>query len=151
MKTTFQYLVKILVILFVVFFVDFVQAKFVKSDQVILELDDIIVNSTHQAFKNRVEKIASNRNFNYRKALKYAKSINKYYCFNGFEISEVELLKYFKRAARRSRSVEEFVNYFRERDLRFLELLDDQVVTGLYNNVRKTTLNGLLDALSAYY
>ena len=96
MKTTFQYLVKILVILFVVFFVDFVQAKFVKSDQVILELDDIIVNSTHQAFKNRVEKIASNRNFNYRKALKYAKSINKYYCFNGFEISEVELLKYFK-------------------------------------------------------
>lgn len=142
---------KIFMILFVVFFTDFAQAQYGKADQVILELDDITVKSTHQAFKNRVEKIASNRNFHYRKTLKHAKSMDKYYCFNGFKISEVELLKYFKRAARRSGSVKEFVNYFQERDLHFLELLDDQVVTGLYNNVRKTTLNGLLDTWPAYY
>lgn len=117
----------------------------------IIQLDTISVTSGQQDFNKFILNTIHSGSFNYRKVLKKAKSENELYKFKRFNLSKVELLKQFKKAARKSDSVEEFVSYFHERDFNFLEHLEDYVIAGLYNTMRKTTFNGLLDAWQSYY
>jgi len=117
----------------------------------IINLDTISIVSNQDKFEDMVSKIVSNGRFRYRKTLRHSKSVNKEYVFQDVHISEVEILKLFKKAARKSDSPEEFENYFFERKLYFLDKLEGYVVSGLYNTLRKTTFNGILDDWQSYH
>jgi len=118
---------------------------------VVVNLDAISIVSNQDKFKNMVSKIVSNGSFRYRKALRHSKSVNKQYDFRNVHISEVEILKLFKKAARKSGSPEEFKDYFFDRNLYFLNMLEGYVVSSLYNTIRKTTFNGILDDWQSYH
>tara|TARA_R110002020_G_C16259931_1_gene770395 strand:+ start:112 stop:582 length:471 start_codon:yes stop_codon:yes gene_type:complete len=146
MKTLNQNLKKIIGLMIAGLFAISVDAQINNEKEYgIINLDTLSVVSNKQAFKGMVSKIISNKKFKYRKTLKHSKAVNKEYDFSNISISEVEILKHFKKAARKSDSVEEFISYFHERNLDFLKVLDGSVISNLYFTIRQTTLNGHLD------
>lgn len=146
MKTLNQNLIKIIALTIAGLFAITVDAQIHNKNEFgIIHLDTHTVVSNHHAFKGMVSQILSNKNFKYRKTLKHAKAVNKEYEFSNISISEVEILKHFKRAARNSESVEEFISYFRDRKLDFITVLEGSDISNLYFTIRQTTLNGHLD------
>ena len=124
---------------------------FQKTESQIVDLDTVQVLYRTPEFNQLVTKITSAKNFKYRKTLRNSKSINKEYYLDNVKISEADLLKHFKKAARKSESVEGFVSYFEKMDMGFLKLLDPYDLQQLYNVIRKTTFNGFLDDWQRYY
>ena len=122
-----------------------------KPELQIIHLDTPSVVSNQLEFKNMVSKIVSNGKFRYRKTLRHSKSTNKQYEFNNIKISEVEVLRHFKKAARTSGTVQEFKFYFSSRNLKFIEMLDGDVISSLYSTIRQKTFNGKLENWQTYY
>ena len=98
-----------------------------------------------------ISEIITDEDFKYRSALKKAKTNQKYYLIGRVKISETDLLKHFKKAARKSDSVAAFAGYFQNRNLDFITVLDQYVLEQLYNTLRQTTFNGFLDNWQKYY
>ena len=115
------------------------------------ELDTVTIASSQQAFIHMVAEITTSHRFRYRKALRRSKTSNKLYVFSDMTISETQILKHFKKAARKSPSAEGFRSYFLENDLTFINLLDWRTISSLYTTMRKTTFNGYLDDLDSIY
>ena len=109
------------------------------------QLDTVKLSSQHYTIDKMISKIVSNENFKYRKTIRKARRSKRELIFNGQLISEVEVLKLFKKAARKSESVDEFINYFNDRNQILLIEIERSIIVNLYDNVRKTTLNGYLD------
>ncbi|MEH6406920.1 MAG: hypothetical protein V7767_06555 [Leeuwenhoekiella sp.] len=152
MKTLYQNPLKIFVFIIAAFFAIALNAQVSsEKDFEIIHLDTLSVVSNQQEFKNMVSKIVSNGNFRYRKTLRHSKAVNKQYKFSNVSISEVQILKHFKKAARRSESAEEFISYFQDRNLNFLDMLDGYAISSLYNTVRQTTFNGYMDDWQSYH
>ena len=117
----------------------------------IVDLDTVNVNYKSTAVNDFVSDIITDKDFKYRKALKESKSSNKYYRLGDVEITEANLLKHFKKAARKSDSAEAFALYFKNINLSFIAALDQYVIEQLYNTIRQTTFNGFLDNWQKYY
>jgi len=66
-----------------------------------------------------VSNIVINEDFKYRKTLKEAKAEKNEYILRNTRISEVQILKNYKRAARRSELVEEYISCFQDRKSQF--------------------------------
>lgn len=110
-----------------------------------IQLDTVAVTSNNPTIEKLISKIVLAENFKYRRTLKKARDSKRQYIFNERSISEVEVLKHYKKAARKSESSTQFINYFNDRNLAFLIETERSMVTTLYDNVRKTTFNGYLD------
>lgn len=119
----------------------------IESESVIVQLDTVSVNGNYASFEKMASNIATSTNFKYRKALRKAKTSKNVYVFSDGEMSEVTILKYFKKAARKADTVDDFRNYFDERDLSFIETLDGKTINNIYLRIRPTTFNGYLDDL----
>lgn len=127
---------------------------FAQADQQpakMLHADTVTVNYKNPAVKNFVSDIISDTDFNYRKTLRESKSSQKYYTVGDVEITEANLLKQFKKAARKSDSPEAFTLYFKNINLNFVATLDQYVLEQLYNTIRQTTFYGFLDNWQKYY
>ncbi|MEH6656355.1 hypothetical protein [Leeuwenhoekiella marinoflava] len=116
-----------------------------------VNLDTVNLDSRSVAINQFVSDIITDKDFKYRKALRESKSSKKHYTLNNFEITETDLLKHFKKAARKSDSVAGFARYFQNRNLSFIAALDQYVLEQLYNTIRQTTFNGFLDNWQKYY
>lgn len=150
MKTLNQYAIRIIMLGMVSLFTLSAYAqKETEEFTGLISLDTVSVVVNQHSLEKMVSKIVLNKNFKYRKALRKSKMSNKQFVFLNTTISEGEILKHFKRAARRSESVDEFIGYFYDRNLSFLMALDGNVIAGLYDTLRKTTFNGYLDELEA--
>lgn len=103
------------------------------------------------AINGMVSRINGNEDYNYRENLSKARVSNTLYHFDGGNFSEVGILKHFKKAARKSTSLEEFRSYFSKRNLPFIDGLDYQMVSTLYATLRKSTLNGYLELLDTKF
>ena len=117
------------------------------SESAIVQLDTVSVNSNYASFEKMASNIATSTNFKYRKALRKAKASKNVYVFSERQISEVAILKYFKKAARKADTVDDFRNYFYEWDLSFIDILDGKTISNIYIRIRPTTFNGYLDDL----
>jgi len=117
----------------------------------IVDLDTVNVNYRSTAVNDFVLEIITDKDFKYRKALKESKSSKRYYVVCDVEITEANLLKQFKKAARKSDSPEAFTLYFKNINLNFVAALDQYVIEQLYNTIRQTTFNGFLDNWQKYY
>lgn len=150
MKTFNHYPAKITMLIIMTLFTISVSAqKETERESEIIYLDSVAVAANQHAFKKMVSKIVLNENFKYRKELKKSRLSKKQYIYSGTSVSETEILKHFKKAARRSDSVHEFISYFYDRNLPFLTSLDTDVISSLYDVIRKSTLNGYLDEWEA--
>lgn len=116
-----------------------------------VDLDTVNLKSESLAVNRFVSDIITDKDFKYRKTLRKSKSSNKHYTLNDVEITEADLLKHFKKAARKSNSVAGFTQYFQNRNLSFIATLDQFVLEQLYNTIRQTTFNGFLDNWQKYY
>ena len=116
-----------------------------------VDLDTVNLKSGSVAVNRFVSDIITDKDFKYRKTLRKSKSSNKHYTLNDVEITEADLLKQFKKAARKSNSVAGFTQYFQNRNLSFIATLDQFVLEQLYNTIRQTTFNGFLDNWQKYY
>ena len=116
-----------------------------------LHADTVTIHYKNAALKNFVSEIISDTDFNYRKTLKESKSSQKYYTEGDVEITEANLLKQFKKAARKSDSPEAFTLYFKNLNLNFVATLDQYAIEQLYNTIRQTTFYGFLANWQKYY
>ncbi|MDD7885367.1 hypothetical protein [Flavivirga sp. 57AJ16] len=108
---------------------------------------DTIPESSKQPYKTMVSKIVLNEDFNYRKSLKRSVASKRVYVFSNKSLSEDEILKQLKIAARKSDSVSEFISYLNKKEISFINRLDISTLSILYNKIRSTTFNGYLDDL----
>lgn len=148
MKTLNQYAIRIL--MFAILSLDTLSANAQKETEGfigLISLYTVSVVTNQLTIEKMVSKIVLNKNFKYRKALRNSKLSDKQVVFLNASSSEEEILKHFKRAARRSESVDEFIGYFYDRNLSFLTSVDGNVIAALYDTFRKTTFNGYLDEL----
>lgn len=122
-----------------------------EGESLIIHLNQISVDGNHASFKKMVSTIVTRNDFKYRKALRRAKDSQAHYVFSGKEISEVEILKHFKKAARKAENVADFKRYFHDRQLSFIEVLNEKTVYNLYATFRATTFNGYLEELDAFF
>lgn len=111
------------------------------------EIGNVERNEVKRTFKELATQIAFRDDFKYRRELRKSRASKNRYHFSDTTISETEVLKHFKRAARKSESSGEFEGYFSERNLDFINTLDRKTVSGLYLSMRRYTLNGYLDGL----
>tara|TARA_R110002012_G_scaffold295173_2_gene491597 strand:- start:379 stop:849 length:471 start_codon:yes stop_codon:yes gene_type:complete len=89
--------------------------------------------------------------FKYRKALRESKENPRVITIGTMSISSTELLKAFKKAARKADNSEEFTSVLFRKN-RFLEShLTNGQIEELYISFRGTTFNGLLDELRLSY
>ncbi|MDP2688387.1 MAG: hypothetical protein Q8O62_14300 [Aequorivita sp.] len=119
----------------------------IENESAIVQLDTVSINGNYASFEKMATNIATSTNFKYRKALRKAKASKNVYVFSERQISEVAILKYFKKAARIADTVDDFRNYFYERDLSFIEALDGKTINNIYLRIRPATFNGYLDDL----
>tara|TARA_R110002051_G_scaffold87713_4_gene154507 strand:- start:63476 stop:63928 length:453 start_codon:yes stop_codon:yes gene_type:complete len=102
-------------------------------------------------FKDLAIQINFNEEYKYRKSLIKARISNKIYHFKSRTFSEVVILKYLKKAARASATIEAFESYFSKRNLPFIDELDHFIVIELYHTMRKSTFNSYLEFLTTAY
>ena len=112
-----------------------------------IHLDTVAVTTNHYTVEKLIFKIVKNEDFKYRQAIKKARRSKRFFTSTDQTISEVEVLKHFKRAARHSDSVDEFISYFYDRNLSFISSINKSVISTLYTKIRSTTFNGYLDEL----
>lgn len=148
---TLKNLKNTLLILLVSISITTVKAQKGESGSLIVYLDTVSVDNNHQSFEKMVSNITTTPNFKYRKSLRLAKAANNTYIFSDKEVSETEILKYFKKAARKSHSVEDFRKYFYDRELSLIDKLDGSTIYRLYTKIRSTTFNGYLDDLEGAF
>lgn len=122
-----------------------------KQEFLIKELDTLAKVTDQQSFENLVCSIILDEDFEYRNALKKAKASKKYYVFPNKKISEFEILKHFKKAARHSKSVQEFMDYFYSNKLDFMGQLNPEDLSSLYVVFRKGTLDAFLQKLDSSF
>lgn len=152
MKTFNDYFRKMLIIALVAISTMTLYAqKNSKSESLIVHLDPVSVDGNYASFKKMVSNIVPRNDFKYRKALRRAKAAQAHYVFSGKEISEVEILKHFKKAARKAENVADFKSYFHDRQLSFIEVLNEKTVYNLYASFRATTFKGYLEELDAFF
>lgn len=151
MKTLNEYLATSLLILLVAISTMILYGQKNNEGELLLFHTNTISVDGNASFKKMVSRIVTKSDFKYRKALRRAKASEKKYFFSGKEISEVVILKHFKKAARESNSVEEFKKYFYDRELSFINVLSEKTVNNLYATIRATTFNGYLDYLDAFF
>lgn len=150
MKTLNTYLTKIIVlIVFSISNTSVYSQKLTQTKSGIVCLDTVEMPINQHFYVAMVSEIVYNENFKYRRALKKAKLSNKQYLSLNNTFSEVAILKYFKKGARRSKSVDEFTRYFHDRNLSFLSILTVNIISRLYYTFRKITFNGQLDILES--
>jgi len=137
--------IKVIIFSFVSFFITILHAQ--GEAENIGHLHSFKMLGGNVAVNEMVAQINLDEDYNYRESLSKARVSNTIYHFDYGNFSEVGILKHFKKAARKSASLEEFRSYFSERDLPFLEGLDPQMVSDLYVTLRKSTLNGYLELL----
>lgn len=121
-----------------------------EGESLLFHMNPVSVDG-NTSFKKMVSRIVTKTDFKYRKALRRAKDSQAHYVFSDKEISEVEILKHFKKAARKSESVAGFRNYFHDRQLSFIEVLNEKTVYNLYATFRATTFKGYLEELDAFF
>lgn len=148
MKTLNKYKKRVLLISMMAFFAmnAYAQQNRIGTTEVI-RLDTISIVDSQKGFEEMVSKIILFENFKYREFLNESKVSDTYYNFSNNSISEVEILKHFKKAARRSESVDEFTSYFHDRNLSFIGMLDGNEISSLYTAIRKTSFNEYLNGL----
>lgn len=121
-----------------------------EGESLLFHMNPVSVDG-NTSFKKMIFRIVTKTDFKYRKALRRAKDSQKHYVFSGKEISEVEILKHFKKAARKAENVADFKRYFHERQLSFIEVLNEKTVYNLYATIRATTFKGYLEELDAFF
>jgi|SRR5690554_802434 len=151
MKTLHEYFATALLILLVTISTMILYGQKNNEGESLLFHTNTISVDGNASFKRMVSRIVTETDFKYRKALRRAKATGKRYVFSGKEISEVEILKHFKKAARKSDSADEFKNYFYDRELSFINVLSENTVNNLYATIRATTFNGYLEYLEAFF
>lgn len=104
-------------------------------------------NYDSKLFLAFAEDIAFEEDIDYRKRLRASKIANETFRFSHGTYSETEILKYFKRAANRSKNEKEFTQYFLDRDLNFINSLDHTTINEIYQSMRPQTFNGKLDEM----
>lgn len=102
-------------------------------------------------YKNAATEISKMEVFKYRKILREARLSKEEYHFNGVTFSKLSFLKHLKKAARKSTTLEKFKDYFLGNDLHYITDLDQNIVSGLYLIMRKSTFNSYLELLSTTY
>lgn len=152
MKTLMQYPIKVYAILLLNLFALNLSAQQTDSPEPgSIQLDTVSIVANQESFENLVCDIVLNENFQYRKTLKHSKASKKYYVFADKRISEVEILKYFKKAARKSESIQEFISYFYEKKINFMEFINHKDISALYKTFRKGTLNAYLQRIDSAF
>src|SRR5690554_1072491 len=152
MKTLSIYQIRVYVIaLLNIFTLNLSAQQHDSSETKTVELDTVTIASNKQEFESMVSSIAYNRNFKYRKTLRKSRVTKRKYIFSNREISETRVLKHFKKAAGKSESADEFKEYFLDRNLTFINVLDGKIIFNLYMTMRETTLNGYLDELHSIF
>ena len=122
--------------------------KIMAIDMQLIQLDTVQVGS-HTSVDKFISKIVLTEHFKYRKTLKKSRDSKRQLVFDEQTISEVEVLKHLKKAARKSDSVDMFISYFYDRNLSFINSLDGTALSLLYDKIRSTTFNGYLDELES--
>ncbi|HLU81615.1 MAG TPA: hypothetical protein VK010_06020 [Flavobacteriaceae bacterium] len=122
-----------------------------ESESMEVHLDTVTLEGDYVSFKKMVSVIVAKQDFKYRKALRRAKASKKQYVFSDLTISEVEILKHLKKAARKSESPQAFKTYFYDKEFYFIEVLDNKTMATLYSKIRATTLKGYLEELDAFF
>ena len=117
----------------------------------VVDLDTVQVYFKASEFNQFVSEIISDDNFRYRKTLRNAKELDRYYLLGDVTISQANLLKEFKKAARKSDNADGFLSYFQTRDMNFIDLIDWYDLERLYSVIRQTTFNGFIDDWQRYY
>ena len=116
-----------------------------------VDLDTVQVYFKAPEFNQFISTIISDENFRYRKTLQNAKDLDKQYLLGDITISQANLLKQFKKAARSSDTADGFLSYFQTRDMDFINLIDAYDLERLYSVIRQTTFNGFIDDWQRYY
>lgn len=114
-----------------------------------VQLDTVSIVANQQSFKNMVCDIVFDQNFKYRKALRKSRLTKKEYVFSHKKVSETDILRQFKRSARKAETVSDFRDHIYRNDMEFIELLDMRDIRFLYVNFRKGTFNNYLSELDA--
>ena len=141
--------IKVIVFSFVSFFITILHAQGDTENPDHLHSFKMLVGKA--AINEMVSQINLNEDYNYRENLNEARVSNTIYHFDDGNFSEVGILKHFRKAARKSASLEEFRSYFSKGNLPFIEGLDHQMVSALYVTLRKSTLNGYLELLDTTF
>ena len=125
-------------------------SSIISAQEKVIHLDEVIVSSqeeSEKAFGQLSNYIAFDDDFKYRYELRKSKLTNKVYYFPDTTIAKTQVLKHFKNAARKSDDKDAFVKYFEQKHLHYIDSLEPGTVSGIYNTMRLTTLNGYLDGL----
>lgn len=120
----------------------------IAQDKAISPTRSVVENEVRgDRFEIFANNIAWAEDFNYRKELKNAKLNHTLFHFPDTSITKTQMLRHFKRAARKSESADEFVRYLQDKKLLFIDLLDYKTVLGIYDNMQVSTFNGYLNML----
>lgn len=103
-----------------------------------------------QDFKTLSKRIAFNEDFKYREELRSSKLNNTNFYFGDTLIAKAEVLRNFKRAARKSDNLDGFQQYFLQRKLHYVKMLDRRTLAEIQQTMRSTTLNGYLEILAVF-
>lgn len=125
--------------------------KRVERETETIQLDTVSLVANQQSFENLVCDIVLDENFKYKKALRKSKLTKRQYTFSDIRISETDILKQFKRAARRSESTADFIGYFYNKDMDILEKLNGNDIRLLYLTFHKGTLSEYFQELESAF
>lgn len=141
----------IIIVAFVLLTSKLISQTKIGKETTVVNLDTVQVYFKAPEFNQFVSEIISDDNFRYRKTLRNAKELDRYYLLGDVTISQANLLKEFKKAARKSDNADGFLSYFQTRDMNFIDLIDWYDLERLYSVIRQTTFNGFIDDWQRYY
>lgn len=149
MSTSYKLLVKTITVLFLSILSTNLEAQ--ENDIGSNDLKTSKVIETPTAFKEWIKKIAFSKRYSYRDSLRKARITSRVFAYQGNTFSEIALLKTFKKAGRKSATLEAFIAYFSIRELPFLVDLDHHLLSGVYLSMRKSTFNGYLELVGTTF
>ena len=106
-------------------------------------------NETLEAFTTYllINSMTRGENFNYRQALRETRKNPTVISMGETNISSTELLKVFKRSARKTENSKAFKKLLHKKHGDLVKNLTEDQIDEIYTSFRSTTFNGLLDEL----
>lgn len=120
-----------------------------KNESKTVRLDTVSIFGNQQSFRNMVCDIVLDENFKYRKALRNSRFTKEEFIFSEIRVSQTDILRQFKRAARKAETVSDFRDNIYKKNMEFIDLLDMRDISSLYVIFRKGTFNNFLSELDS--